>query len=157
MELSRATLRQHLSCGACAIALVGSLLAYKGSVAASPLSAAQRHWEAIATANPELLASRYSDDAILQRSYLVSDANEVFRGHSIYSAWQEFFSKYDIKGIQVVEKQVTGDRGVEAQIQIVAKSSQGLLVVLSMYYEAHFDRTGKIVKEVWQTDPKLSA
>ncbi|MCA1991982.1 MAG: hypothetical protein LDL41_08035 [Coleofasciculus sp. S288] len=155
MEFLRPTWRQRLSYGTCAIALVFTLSLYKNTVSADPLSAAQRHWGAIATANPELLASRYSDNAVLKRSYGVSDVDEVYQGQSIYSAWQEFFQQYQIQNFQVV-KQQQRDRSVEAEIQIVAKSRRGLVVVLSMSYQVQFDQTGKIIKEVWQANPELS-
>jgi hypothetical protein len=155
MELSRLTLRQHLSCGICAIALVCSLSLYKSTVVANPLSAAQKHWQAIASENPELLAMRYSDDAVLERSYGALDVDEVYKGHSIYSAWQRFFEQYQIRDFKVVEQQQRY-RAVEAQIQITAQSSRGPIVVLSMSYQVQFDRTGKIVKEVWQANPELS-
>lgn len=155
MELIRPTLKQRLSHITCAIALVCTLSLYKGTVGATPLSAAQRHWSAIASENPELLASRYSDEAVLKRSYGASDVEEVYQGHSIYSAWQQFFLQYQIKDFQVV-KQQQRDRGVEAQIQITAKSSRGPVVVLSMSYQVQFDQTGKIIKEVWQAYPEVS-
>jgi len=155
MERLRPTLRQRLSYATCAIALVCTLSAYKSSVSANPLSAAQRHWEAIASENPELLASRYSDNAILERSYGISDVDEIYQGRSIYFAWQKFFSQYQIENFQVV-KQQERDRRVDAQIQITAKSSRGLIVVLSMSYQVQFDKSGKIIKEVWQTNPELS-
>jgi hypothetical protein len=128
---------------------------YKSNVEDDPLSAAHSHWEAIAAENPELLASRYSDKAVLERSYAVSDVDEVYQGQSIYSAWREFFSQYRIKTFTILEQQQR-DHGVEAQIQITAKSSQGSIVVLSMSYQVQFDQTGKIIKEVWQANPKLS-
>jgi hypothetical protein len=81
--------------------------------------------------------------------------DEVYQGHSIYSAWQEFFWQYQIKHLQVV-KQQQRDRTVEAQIQITAKSTRGTVVVLSMSYQVQFDKTGKIIKEVWQTNPEVS-
>ena len=155
MKLLGPILRQRLSYGTCAIALVCTLSFYKSSVATNPLSAAQSHWEAIASADPELLATRYSDDAVLERSYGVSDVNEVYQGHSIYSAWRKFFSQYQIKDFQVV-KQQQRDRAVEAQIQITAKSRRGPVVVLSMSYQVQFDQTGKIIKEVWQANPEVS-
>jgi hypothetical protein len=153
MELSKASFRQRLSYGTCAIALVCTLSMYKSNIAANPLSAAQRHWSAIASANPELLATRYSDNAVLKRSYGTRDVEEVYQGHSIYSAWQEFFWQYQIKDFQVV-KQQRRDRSVEAQIQILAKSHRGPLVVLSMSYQVKFDQSGKIIEEVWQTSPE---
>jgi hypothetical protein len=156
MELLEPTWRQHLSYGSCAIALVFSLSLYKTHVSANPLSLAQRHWEAIEAADPELLVNRYSKDAVLKRSYDVSDASEVYQGHSIYSAWREFFWQYQIQDFQVVKRQ-RRDRGVEAQIQITAKSHRGAIVILSMSYQAQFDRTGKIIKEVWQANPEVGA
>jgi hypothetical protein len=155
MELLGPTLRQRLSYGICTVALVCTLSVYRSTVDANPLSEAQRHWEAIATANPELLASRYSETAVLERSYGISDVDEVYQGRSIYSAWQKFFKQYQIKDFQVV-KQQQRDRSVEAQIQITAKSSRGPVVVLSMSYQVQFDKTGKIIKEVWQANPQLS-
>lgn len=153
MELSKPSFRRRLSCGTCAIALVCTLSMYKSNITANPLSAAQTHWSAIASANPELLATRYSDNAVLKRSYGTRDVEEVYQGHSIYSAWQEFFWQYQIKDFQVV-KQQRRDRSVEAQIQILAKSHRGPLVVLSMSYQVKFDQTGKIIEEVWQTSPE---
>lgn len=155
MELLGQTLRQRLSYATCAVALVFSLSVYKSSVSTNPLSAAQRHWEAIASANPELLATRYSDGAVLKRSYGISDVDEIYQGSSIYSAWQKFFWQYQIRELQVV-KQQQRDRTVEAQIQITAKSRRGTVVVLSMSYQVQFDKTGKIIKEVWQTNPEVS-
>lgn len=155
MEFLGSTLRQRLSFGALAITLVGTLLLYKSSYSANPSVEVQKHWKAIASSNPELLVSSYSDQAVLKRSYGVSDTDEIYRGDSIYSAWQEFFWDYDITNFQVV-KQQQRDLRVEAQIKITAKSSQGKVVVLSMSYQAQFDRTGKITKEVWETDPELS-
>ncbi|MFP4123065.1 hypothetical protein [Coleofasciculus sp.] len=146
--------KQRLSYAICAIALVWSLSLYKNQVSANPLSAAQQHWQAIAKANPDLLIYGYSDHAVLKRSYNVPDVNETYQGISIYSAWQDFFRQYDIKDFQVLEQQ-RRDRTVKAQIQITAKSNQGLMVVWSMSYQADFDQTGKIIKEVWQTNPEL--
>jgi len=154
MERMRPTWRQRLSYATCAIALVCTLSAYKSSVSPNPLSAAQQHWKAIASENPELLASRYSDRAVLERSYGVLDVDEVYQGQSIYSAWQKFFWQYQIKDFQVV-KQQQRDRRVEAQIEITAKSSRGPVVILSMSYQVQFDRTGKIIKEVWHANPEL--
>jgi hypothetical protein len=151
MELLGPTWRQRLSYGTCAIALVCTLSVYKSNVSAKPLSADQRHWEAkdatasrcaITAANPELLASRYSDNAVLERPYGVSDVDEVYQGQSIYSAWRQFFRQYQIKDFQGVRQQQRDcqmgtskvDRSVEAQIQITAKSSRGPSVVLSMSY-----------------------
>lgn len=152
MKPLKPTWKQHLSSATCAIALVWSLSLYKTQVTANPLSAAQRHWGAIATSNPELLVSGYRDDAILKRFHGLSKENEIYQGQSIYSAWQEFFREYQIKDLRVV-KQQQHDRGVEAQIKITARSHQGEVVSLSMSYQVYFDQTGKIVKEVWQTQP----
>jgi hypothetical protein len=116
---------------------------------------AQSHWEAIETENPEFLAKLYSNQAVLKRSYDISDVDEVYRGQSIYSAWREFFQQYQIKDFHVI-KQQQHDRGVDAQIQITAKSSRGAVVVLSMSYQVQFDKTGKIIQEVWQANPELS-
>ncbi len=159
MERSRPTLNQRLSYLACAIALVGTLSLYRSSVGnsvgASPLSAAQQHWTAIATANPELLVSRYSDNAVLERSYAASDVDKVYQGQSIYKAWLEFFEQYQIQDFRVL-KQKQRDHRVEAEIQITAKSNRGPLVVLSLSYEVQFDQTGKIIKEVWQAGPDMT-
>lgn len=155
MEFLGSTLRERLSFGVLAIALVSTLLFYKSSFSANPSAAAQKHWKAIASSNPDLLVSGYSDQAVLKRSYGVSDTDEIYRGDSIYSAWVEFFWDYDITDFQVV-KQQQRDRRVEAQIKITAKSHQGKVVVLSMSYQAQFDQTGKIIQEVWETDPALS-
>lgn len=155
MERVRLTLKQRLSYLACASALVWSLSLYRSSFETNPLSAAQRHWETIATENPELLASRYSDRAILERSYAVSDVDRVYQGQSIYQSWREFFEQYQIKDFRVIEPKQR-DLRVEAEVQITAKSSRGAIVVLSMSYEVQFDRTGKIIKEVWQTGPEVS-
>jgi len=155
MERLRPTLKQRLSYLACATALVLTLSLYRSSFGTNPLSAAQSHWEAIATENPELLASRYSDKAVLERSYAVSDVDKVYQGQSIYEAWREFFEQYQIKDLRVIE-QKQRDRHVEAEIQIIAKSSRGSLVVLSMSYDVQFDRSGKIIKEVWQARPEVS-
>jgi hypothetical protein len=155
MELLEPTLRQHLSYATCTIALVCTLLVYKSNVSADPLLVAQSHWEAIETENPEFLAKLYSNQAVLKRSYDISDVDEVYRGQSIYSAWREFFQQYQIKDFHVI-KQQQHDRGVDAQIQITAKSSRGAVVVLSMSYQVQFDKTGKIIQEVWQANPELS-
>lgn len=155
MERVRPTLKQRLSYLACAMALVLTLSLYRNSVGTTPLSAAQSHWEAIAAANPELLVSRYSDQAVLERSYGVLDVDKVYQGQSIYQAWLEFFEQYQIKNFRVI-KQKQHDRRVEAEIQITAKSSRGAIVVLSLSYEVQFDQTGKIVKEVWQAGSEVS-
>jgi hypothetical protein len=154
MERFRATLRQRLSYATYAIALVCTLSLYKSSSSANTLLVAQQHWEAIASENPELLASRYSDNAVLERSYGVSDVDEVYQGQSIYSAWHKFFGQYQIKNFQVV-KQQQYLRRVDAEIQITAQSNRGTVVVLSMSYQVQFDQFGKIIKEVWQTNPEL--
>ena len=156
MELKNPTLRQRLSYATCAIALVCTLSLYKSSFDANPLSVAQRHWEAIALANPELLVTRYRDDAVLERSFGASHENEFYQAQSIYSAWQNFFSQYQIKDFRVI-KQQQRDHGVNAQIQITAKSNRGSIVVLSMYYQVQFDQAGKIIKEVWQANPEQRA
>lgn len=155
MERVKPTLKQHLSYIACAMGLVLTLSVYRSSVGTTPLSAAQSHWEAIAAENPELLASRYSDRAVLERSYGVLDVDQVYQGQSIYEAWLEFFEQYQIKNFRVI-KQKQHNRGVEAEIKITAKSSRGAIVVLSMSYEVQFDQTGKIIKEVWQADSEVS-
>lgn len=154
MERLEVTWRQRLSYAICAIALVCTLSLYRSRVSANPLSVAQQHWEAIVSENPELLATRYSDHAVLQYSYGVSDLDEVYQGRSIYSAWQKFFWQYQIKNFQVV-KQQQRDRSVAAQIQITAQSRRGFVVVLFMSYQVQFDQSGKIIKEVWQTNPEL--
>ncbi len=155
MEGVRLRIKQRLSYLACAIALVCSLSLYRSSFEANPLSAAQSHWDAIAAENPQALASRYSDRAVLERSYAVSDVDQVYRGQSIYQAWREFFEQYQIKDLRVLEAKQR-DRRVGAELEITAKSSRGPVVVLTMSYEVQFDRTGKIIKEVWQADPKVS-
>lgn len=155
MECVRPTLNKRLSYLACAIALVLTLSVYRSSVGTNPLSAAQSHWKAIAAENPELLASRYSARAVLERSYAVSDVDKIYQGQSIYEAWLEFFEQYQIKDFRAIE-QKQRDRRVEAEIKITAKSSRGPIVVLSMSYQVQFDRTGKIIKEVWQADPEVS-
>ncbi len=155
MERVKPTLKQRLSYLACATALVLTLSLYRDSVGTTPLSAAQSHWEAIAAENPELLASRYSDRAVLERSYGVLDVDKVYQGQSIYQAWLEFFEQYQIKNFRVL-KQKQHDRRVDAEIQITAKSSRGAIIVLSMSYQVLFDQTGKIVKEVWQADSEVS-
>lgn len=155
MERVKPTLKQRLSYLACATALVLTVSLYRDSVGNTPLSAAQRHWEAIAAENPELLASRYSDRAVLERSYGVLDVDKVYQGQSIYQAWLEFFEQYQIKNFRVL-KQKQHDRRVDAEIQITAKSSRGAIIVLSMSYQVLFDQTGKIVKEVWQADSEVS-
>jgi hypothetical protein len=104
--------------------------------------------------NPERLVSRYSENAVLQRSYGVSDLNEVYQGQSIYSAWQKFFGQYQIQDFQVVRQQYR-DRAVVALLQITAKSHRGPTIVLSWFYQVQFDQFGKIIPEIWQTEPEL--
>lgn len=147
------TLKQRLSYLACAVALVWTVSIYQSTIGTKPLSAVYSHWEAIAAANPKLLASRYSERAVLERSYGVSD--QVYQGQSIYDAWREFFEEYQIRDFRVLQ-QKQRNRRVEAEIQITAKSSRGAIIVLSVSYQAQFDRTGKIIKEVWQTQPEVS-
>lgn len=154
MERVRTTFKQRLSRFTFAITLVWTLALYKNNVSDNPLSAAQKHWEAIALENPELLLSRYSDDAVLEQSPGVADVDTVYRGQSIDSAWRDFFSRYHIQDFQVVQQQQR-DRRVDAQIQITATSSYGGTVVLSMSHQVQFDPSGKIIKEVWQTKPDL--
>lgn len=155
MERLPPTLQQRLSYLACAIALVWTLSLYRSSVWDNPLSVAQSHWEAIAKENPALLVSRYSDDAVLERYYAVSDVDKVYQGQSIYKAWQEFFEQYQIKNFRVIEPK-RRNRSIEAEIQITAKSSRGTIVVLSVYYQVQFNQSGKIIKEVWQADSEVS-
>lgn len=153
MERLEVTWSQRLSYAICAIALVGTLSLYRSRASAEPLSVAQQHWEAIVSENPELLATRYSDHAVLQYSYGVSDLDEIYQGQSIYSAWQKFFWQYQIKNFQVVQQQQTA-QSVAAQIQITAQSSWGPVVTLFMSYQVQFDKSGKIIKEVWQANPE---
>jgi hypothetical protein len=155
MERLRPTLQQRLSYLVCALALVWTLSLYKSTIGTQPLSAAHSHWEAIATANPKRLASRYSERAIVERSYGVSDIDKVYQGQSIYDAWREFFEQYQIRDFRVIQ-QKQRDRRAEAELQITAKSNRGAMVVLSVSYQAQFDRTGKIIKEVWQAQPEVS-
>lgn len=154
MKRLRPTLRQHLAYATYALALVCTLSIYKSSSGANTLLVAQQHWQAIASENPERLVSRYSENAVLKRSYGVSDLTEVYQGQYIYSAWQKFFGQYQIKDFQVVRQQYR-DRAVVAQIEITAKSHRGPIVVLSLFYEVQFDQFGKIIQEVWQTEPEL--
>ena len=155
MERIRPNFKQRLSYLGCAIALVLALSAYRSSFGTTPLSAAQSHWQAIAAANPELLVSRYSDHAVLERSYGVSDVDKVYQGQSIYKAWLEFFEQYQIQDFRVIT-QKQRDHHVQAEIQITAKSSRGPIVVLSMSYQVQFDSTGKIIKEIWQSGSEVS-
>lgn len=155
MESARLTFKKRLSYLACAIALVVSVSLYRSSFGTNPLSAAQNHWEAIATENPKRLAEGYSKFAVLERSYAIADVDKVYRGQSIYDAWREFFEQYQIKDFRVIE-QKQHEHSVEAEIQITAKSSLGETVVLSMSYQVQFDHTGKITKEVWLARPEVS-
>lgn len=154
MERVRPPFRQRLSRATFAIVVVWTLSLYKSHVAANPLSAAQKHWEAIALENPELVLSRYSDNAVLERSYGVADMDSVYRGQSIDSAWRDFFSRYHIQDFEIIQQQQS-ERRIEAQIQITAKSSQGDTVVLSMSHQVQFDPSGKIIREIWHTKPEL--
>lgn len=153
MQFLRAALKQYLICGIYAVALVCSLAVYKRVVIADPLSVAQRHWEAIAAADPDRTVNQYSDQAVLKRSYGILD--EVYQGQSIYPAWESFFSNYQIQNFQVV-KQQRRNRTIEAEIMITAKSDQGSVVVLSLCYEVHFNKDGKITHEIWQANPEVS-
>lgn len=91
--------------------------------------------QAIALEKRERLLSRYSENAVLKRSYGVSDLTEVEKGsESIYSAWQKFLGQYQIKDFQVVRQQYR-DRPVVALLQITANFHRGLIVVLSWFYE----------------------
>lgn len=155
MERIRPNFKERLSYLGCAVALVLSLSVYKSSFGTTPLSAAQSHWQAIAAENPEVLVNRYSDHAVLERSYGVSDVDKVYQGQSIYEAWVEFFEQYQIQDFRVIT-QKQRDHRVEAEIQITAKSSRGPVVVLSMSYQVQFDSTGKIIKEVWQAGSEVS-
>lgn len=105
MEHLEVTRTQRLSYAIYAIALVCTLSLERSRVSANPLTVAQQHWETIVSENPELLATRYSDHAVLQYSYRVADLDEVYQGQSIYSAWQKFFWQYQIKNFQVVKQQ----------------------------------------------------
>ena len=154
MKRLKPTLRQHLAYAIYALALVCSLSIYKSSSGANTLLVAQQHWQAIASENPEQLVSRYSENAVLTRSYGASDLTEVYQGQSIYSAWQKFFGQYQIKDFQVVKQQYR-DRAVIALLQITAKSHRGPIVVLSLLYEVQFDQFGKIIREVWKTEPEF--
>lgn len=163
MKFLQPTLRQHLVSATYAIALVCSLVVYQGAFTPKPLSVVQKHFRAIATEDPELTVTQYSDNAILIRSYGALD--EVYQGQSIYPAWEEFFSKYHIQDFQVVKKHLSGDklafgkqtnRVIEAQIAIAAKSNHGTPVVLSISYKVQFDKNGKITHELWQVNPELS-
>lgn len=153
MKFGQPSWRQRLAYATCAVALACSLAVYKRDVMANPLSVVQKHWDAIAAADLEQTATLYSNDAIFVRSQGVID--EVYQGESIYLAWQQFFSQHQIEEFRVINHKQR-DHGVEAQIQITAKSNEGIPVVLSVSYQAQFDDSGKIIHEVWQVRPQRS-
>lgn len=153
MQFLRKSLREHSIYGIYTFALVFSLAVYQRLVVTDPLSVAQKHWAAIAAADPDRTVDQYGDKAILMRSHGALD--EVYQGQSIYPAWKEFFSNYKIQNFQVIQ-QHQRHRAVEAEIKITAKAYHGPIVVLSLFYKVQFDQDGKITHEFWQVNPELS-
>jgi hypothetical protein len=153
MQYLRLNLRQRLLYGIYAVALVSSLVSYQSVAAPKPLSVAQRHWDAIASANPQLTVTQYSKDAVLIRSY--GQLDQIYQGASIYPAWKEFVSKYQIQEFQVVNHKQC-HQYVEALIRMTAKSPEGVIVVFSVSNQVQINHKGKIIHEIWQTNPGFS-
>ncbi|MFW6359356.1 MAG: hypothetical protein ACOC0N_09135 [Chroococcales cyanobacterium] len=139
--------KQRLAYITCTIAFVGSLMAYKRQVTAHPLSLVQRHWEAIASQDSKQVTQLYHNDAILKRSQL--HVNEVYKQEAIDLAWRKFFLQYDIESFEVIN-QTWRDRTIDAELEILTRSSQGASIPLSVSYQVQFDSNGKIRHEVWQ-------
>jgi len=153
MQSLRSDLRQRLLYCIYAVALVSSLVIYKSVATLKPMSVAQRHWAAIASANPQLTAKQYSEDAVFIRSYGAVD--QIYQGQSIYPAWKEFVSKYQIQDFRVVNHK-QGNQQVEALIRMTAKSPEGVIVVFSVSHQVRINHKGKIIHEVWQANPEFN-
>ena len=149
--LRNSVLIWHLTCGTCAIALVGSLTVYQRSVLADPLTIAQNHWEAIASQDSDKVIQQYSQDAVLLWTH--GSLEGVYQGDQIHQNWQAFFKKYQIQGSRVID-QSSGDRTVKAEIVIISKSNVNSNQQLHLLYEVQVDEQGKIIYEVWQTNAK---
>ncbi|MBD1869127.1 nuclear transport factor 2 family protein [Cyanobacteria bacterium FACHB-471] len=138
----------HLTCGTCAIALVGSLTVYQRSVLADPLTIVQNHWDAIASRNADRTVQQYSQDAVLLWTH--GSLRGRYQGSQIYQNWQTFFKKYQIESSRIVE-QNSSDRTVKAEIVVISKSNASSNQQLHLFYEVRIDEQGKILYEVWQT------
>lgn len=150
---SKSALRRHLTCGISATALVASLTIYQRAVVANPLTVTEKHWQAIASANLDRTMTRYSPDAVLLWNYGTLD--RVYKGSDIDLVWQEFFSQYQIQNYQITE-QKQGDRFLQAEITLSAKPNKGSTRVFSISYQVQVDEQGKIIREIWRTNPKLN-
>jgi hypothetical protein len=149
--LRNSVLIWHLTCGACAIALVGSLTVYQRSVLADPLTIVQNHWDAIASQNADRIVRQYSQDAVLLWTH--GSLKGMYQGGQIYQNWQTFFKKYQIQSSRILE-QNSSDRTVKAEIVIISKSNASFDQQLHLFYEVQVDEQGKILYEVWQTNAR---
>jgi hypothetical protein len=79
--------RQRLIRGSCALTFVGSLALYHKTVLVSPVTLAQRRWEAIAATNRDRTRTQFDPNAIAPGTDAAFP--QVFRVTPIYSwRWQ---------------------------------------------------------------------
>jgi hypothetical protein len=157
-RIQRQTWQHHLACIASAAALALSVAAYKQQIDVQPQQTVEQHWAAIASSDPQKTANLYSNGAILKHSSGIED--KIYQGDSIYDAWQDFFSRYQVKDVQALQPiqlqeldRIQGVRNIETQVKIRAQSKRGQSITFLAHYQVQIDRQGKILREVWQTRP----
>lgn len=92
MQFIGSDLRNRLTYGIYAVALVCSLVIYKSAVDPKPLTVVPQHSRAIAPEDSNSTTALPTQQAVLQWSEGVW--NKVYQGKPIYPFWQKFFSQY---------------------------------------------------------------
>lgn len=85
--------RKRLTCGTCAVALVGSLALYRQTVSVNPVTVAQKRWEAKIAFKADTTKTQYCGDGIAPE---MTAANPVYQGEESHSYWRLLFRKHKI-------------------------------------------------------------
>lgn len=146
-------LLQHLIYGAWALVVVLILGLYQRAVLADPLTVAHNHWKAIAAKKTDQVLQQYDSDATLLWTH--GSSVGVHQGEEIHQAWQSFFKQYQIQSYRILQQQKEL-RSVQAEIRVSARSKKSSQRTLKVLHEVRVDDQGKIIHEVWKTNPDFS-
>lgn len=130
-----------------------TLAGVAGTALAGPAAdSARRHFQAIAAGDVEQLARSYAKEATLQ--WVGGPLDGVYRGEAqLRGLWSKFADAQGRLDVQAGDiRESTNPKGATVTANVEFKGKAAIKVRYVLTY-----RDGRIVNEVWQIDPNLTA
>lgn len=128
------------------------LLSLSSVVLASPADVARSHINAITAGDVDAITADYGKEAVFQ--WVGGPLDGVYHDvQQIRGVWSKFVTKVKPGTAKIVSLETSANpRGTTIDAKVVFQAKNAIKVHYVMVY-----REGKLVNEIWQIDPNMSA